>query len=132
MKISEHLTKADAFERSAAKLDPPQDTALYVVMLLRAATNRVNAALHVLGTTTEGAAAPVKLGDLNHTYKPNLNVPVPDQLRAAFKNLALIEDLRTDYVRGNKSADSAMLDAWRAAYAGILRDTDSLLARERA
>jgi hypothetical protein len=75
MKISEHLTKADAFERSAAKLDPAQDTALYVVMLLRAATNRVNAALHVLGTTTEAAATPVKLGDLNHTYKPKLNVP---------------------------------------------------------
>ena len=131
MKISEHLTKADAFERSAAKLDPPQDTALYVVMLLRAATNRVNAALHVLGTTTEGAAAPVKLGDLNHTYKPKLNVPVPDELRAAFKNLALIEDLRTDYVRGNKPADSALLNAWRAAYAEIRRDTDPILSRER-
>lgn len=130
MKISEHLTKANAFERSAAKLDPAQDTALYVVMLLRAATNRVNAALHVLGTTTEGAATPVKLGDLNHTYKPKLNVPVPDELRAAFKNLALIEDLRTDYVRGNKSADAALLNAWRAAYAGIRHDTDPILTRE--
>jgi hypothetical protein len=131
MKTSEHLTKADAFERSAAKLDPTQDTALYVVMLLRAATNRVNAALHVLGTTTtEGAATSVKLGDLNHTYKPKLNVPVPIELRAAFENLALIEDLRTDYVRGNKSADTALLNAWRAAYAGIRRDTDPMLTRE--
>jgi hypothetical protein len=130
MKTSEHLLKANAFDCSAAKLDPAKDTALYVVMLLRAGTNRVNAALHVLGTTAEDAATPDKLGDLNHTYKPKLNVPVPDELNAAFKHLALIEDLRTDYVRGNKVADSALLNACRTAYAGILRDTDSLLARE--
>ena len=132
MKTSEHLTKADAFDRSAAKLDPARDTALYVVMLLRAGTNRVNAALHVLGTTTDGAATPAKLGDLNHTYKPKLNVPVPDELRAAFVHLALIENMRTDYVRGNKPADTAILNACRVAYAGICRDTDPILARERS
>ena len=130
MKISEHLSKADAFERAVAKLDPTGDGELYVVFLMRAGTNRVNAALHVLGTTIDGAATPVKLGDLNHTYKPKLNVPVPNELRSAFTHLALIEDLRTDYVRGNKPADTAILNACRAAYAGIRRDTDSILVRE--
>lgn len=132
MKVCEHLIKAEAFDRSAAKLDPASDTALYFIMLLRAGTNRVNAALHVLGTTTDGAATPAKLGDLNHTYKPKLNEPVPDELRAAFTHLDLIENLRADYVRGNKPADAAILNASRAAYAGIRRATDPLLARERA
>ena len=132
MKINEHLTKAEAFDHSATKLDPAEDTALYFVMLLRAGTNRVNAALHALGTTTDGAATPAKLGDLNHTYKPKLKVPVPDELRAAFEYLALIENLRADYVRGNRPADTAILNASRAAYAGIRRDTDPILARERS
>ena len=77
MKIEEHLQKADAFEKSATKLDAATDSALYVVFLLRAGTNRVNAALHALHTTTDGKATAEKLGDLNHTYKPRLNVPVP-------------------------------------------------------
>ena len=129
MKISEHLAKTAAFDRAAAVLDPAADTALYIVMLLRAGTNRVNAALHVLGTTTDGVGTPVQIGDLNHTYKPKLNVPVPAELQAAFKHLAHIEELRTDYVRGNKDAKPAMLDACAAAYAGIRGDTDPILAQ---
>ena len=131
MRISEHLSKAEAFDRSAAKLDPAMDTALYVLMLLRAGTNRVNAALHALGITTDGMATPGKLGDLNHTYKPALNVPVPDELRVAFKDLALIEDMRTDYVRGNKRADTAILHACSAAHAEICRVVDRIVARTR-
>jgi hypothetical protein len=127
MKISEHLSKAAAFERSAAKLDPRSDSALYVVFLLRAATNRVNAALHALGTTTDSAATAAKLGDLNHTYKPKLNVPVPREMQASFIHLALIEDMRTDYVRGSKLLDAAALDACNAAYRGICDDTRPLL-----
>lgn len=129
MNIKEHLAKSAAFDRAAAKLDPQNDTALYVVMLLRAGTNRINAALHALGTTTDGAATPERLGDLNHTYKPKLNVPVPGELRVAFAHLAHLEGLRTDYVRGNRQADRAMLDACAAAYSGIRGETDPLLAR---
>ena len=129
MKISEHLSKAAAFDGAAAALDPAADTALYVVMLLRAGTNRINAALHALGITTDGASMPAKLGDLNHTYKPKLNVPVPAELQAAFSYLAYIEDLRNDYVRGNKPADRAMLDTLAVAYAGIRGDTDPILER---
>lgn len=132
MKISEHLTKAEAFERAIAKLDPRGDGALYAVFLMRAGTNRVNAALHALGVTTEGAATPAKLGDLNHTYKPELNTPVPDRLRAAFKHLAFIENLRPDYVRGPKPVDDAMIAACRTAYAGIRNATDPILARQRS
>ena len=129
MKIEEHLLKADAFERAAAKLAPQIDSALYVVYLLRAGTNRVNAALHALKTTTDVKATAEKLGDLNHTYKPKLNVPVPEELRAAFTHLALIEEMRTDYVRGDKFLDAAMLDTCNAAYRGICDDTTRLQAR---
>ena len=132
MKISEHLIKAEAFERAIAKLDPRGDGALYAVFLMRAGTNRVNAALHALGITTDGAATPVKLGDLNHTYKPELNAPVPDRLRAAFKHLAFIEDLRPDYVRGPKPVDGAMVAACEAAYTAIRTATDTILARDRS
>lgn len=131
MKIEEHLLKADAFEKSAAKLDAAADSALYVVFLLRAGTNRVNAALHALQTTTDGKATAQKLGDLNHTYKPKLNVPVPAQLRAAFTHLALIEEMRTDYVRGDKFLDAAALRACNAAYRGISKDTQPLLTQGR-
>lgn len=129
MQIRDHLSKAEAFEHSIAKLDPIEDGALYVVFLMRAATNRVNAALHALGVTGNGTATPAKLGDLNHTYKPKLITPVPDELRAAFKHLAFIEDLRPDYVRGSKPVDYAILTACEAAYADIRRDTDAILAR---
>jgi len=127
MKIGEHLLKAEAFERSAAKLDPGSDSALYVVFLLRAATNRVNAALHALGTTTDGVATAQQLGDLNHTYKPKLNVPVPDKLKASFRHLALIESMRADYVRGDKLLDAAALANCNAAYRGVCDDTRALL-----
>jgi hypothetical protein len=130
MKIRDHLLKAEAFERSASKLDPTTDTALYVVFLLRAGTNRINAALHALKTTTDGAATPEKLGDLNHTYKPRLKVPVPNELKMAFQHLAMIEDLRTDYVRGSKRFDAATLAVCNAAFHGICADTGPILARE--
>jgi hypothetical protein len=129
MKVEEHLSKANAFERAAAKLAPGSDSALYVVYLLRAGTNRVNAALHALKTTTDGKPTAQQLGDLNHTYKPKLNVPVPGELRAAFSHLALIEEMRTDYVRGDKLLDATMLDACHAAYRGICDDTTPLLTR---
>lgn len=131
MKISEHLTKAEAFERTIAKLDPTGDGALYVVFLMRAGTNRINAALHALGITTDGAATPAKVGDLNHTYKPKLNTPGPDQLRAAFKHLAFIEDLRPDHVRGPKPVDYAMAAACKTAYTAIRSATDPILGRQR-
>jgi hypothetical protein len=132
MQIRDHLSKAEAFERSLAKLEPTEDGALYAVFLMRAATNRVNAALHALGVTSVGAATPAKLGDLNHTYKPKLITPVPDELRAAFKHLAFIEDLRPDYVRGPMPIDDAMVATCRTAYAAIRRETDTILARERS
>ncbi len=131
MKISEHLSKAEAFERTIAKLDPTGDGALYVVFLMRAATNRVNAALHALGITTDGAATPARIGDLNHTYKPELNTPVPDPLRRAFGHLAFIENLRPAYVRGPEPVDATLAAACKTAYAAIRSETDAILAGER-
>jgi hypothetical protein len=75
---------------------------------------------------------PAKLGDLNHTYKPKLITPVPDELRAAFKHLAFIEGLRPDYVRGPKLVDDATRALCETAYADIRRDTDTILARKRS
>jgi hypothetical protein len=132
MQIRDHLSKVEAFERSIAKLDPIEDGALYAVFLMRAATNRVNAALHALGVTSDGAATPARLGDLNHTYKPKLITPVPDALRAAFRHLAFIEGLRPDYVRGPKPVDDATRAMCGTAYAAIRRDTDAILGRNNS
>ena len=60
MLIREHLERAIGFEKSLAKLDPICDSELYVIFLMRAATNRMNAALHALDVTQEG---PVEAGD---------------------------------------------------------------------
>jgi hypothetical protein len=129
LKIKEHLQKADAFERAAGRLAPGTDSALYVVFLLRAGTNRVNAALHALGTTTDGAPTAERLGDLNHTYKPKLNVAVPLEIRTAFRHLAYIEDLRPAYVRGDRFLDADALHGCSAAYRGICNETAPLIER---
>ncbi|OGA20514.1 MAG: hypothetical protein A3I02_04645 [Betaproteobacteria bacterium RIFCSPLOWO2_02_FULL_67_26] len=133
MKIEAHLERAAAFERAVARLDPLEDGELYVVFLMRAGTNRVNAALHALGLTSEavgGAAG--KIGDLNHTYKPKLEVALPPALREAFQHLALLEDLRPEFVRGPGTLDRAMVEACSRAYAGIRACTDSLVGQGTA
>lgn len=127
MKISQHLEKAAVFEQALARLDPVEDTELYIVFLMRAGTNRVNAALHALGLTTEVMGSPGgKVGDLNHTYKPRLDVALPPAMRVAFKHLALLEDLRAEFVRGPGVLDRAMAEACSRAYAGIRDCTDSI------
>ncbi|MBX9810044.1 MAG: hypothetical protein K2Y16_00325 [Burkholderiales bacterium] len=127
MKITDHLEKASAFERALAKLNPLVDGELYTVFLMRAGTNRLNAALHALGITTDGAATAAKLGDLNHTYKPKLNSTVPPELKEAFMRLSYIEDLRPDYVRGSKTLNISTVSKAESAYAAIKHDTDAVL-----
>lgn len=131
MKIHEHLERAAAFEQAIARLDPTADTELFVVFLMRAGTARVNATLHALGITSEimGGTAE-KIGDLNHTYKPKVEVPIPLQMQEAFGHLAFLEDLRPDFVRGARILDDAGAAACRAAYAGICALTTSLLENE--
>lgn len=119
MKINEHLEKADAFERSLAKLDPIADTELFVVFLMRVCTNRLNAALHGLNFTTEAPAGSGRIGDLNHTYKPKLDAALPEELRSVFERLSYIEELRTDFVRGPKLLTEADVAECRAAHADI-------------
>jgi hypothetical protein len=129
MKIEEHIRKAEAFEATLARLDPLADGELYSVFLMRAATNRVNAALHALGATTDGPATATQVGDLNHTYKPPLKAPVPGPLAAAFTELAFIENLRPDFVRGPKPMDAATAARARAAFARIKDDTAAILGK---
>lgn len=130
MKIAEHLKKAQAFEAALARLDPVEDGEIYAVFLMRAATNRLNAALHALGTTTDGAATNAKLGDLNHTYKPPMKSPVPAPLAESFRELAFIENLRPDFVRGPANMDRATAERAQAAHAHVKRDTDAVLGKQ--
>jgi hypothetical protein len=118
MKINDHLEKACAFERSLAKLDPIADTELFVVFLMRACTNRLNAALHVIGFTSE-AAASGRISDLNHTYKPKLDTAPPEELRSAFEQLGYIEELRAEFVRGPRLLTEAEVAKCRTAHDDI-------------
>lgn len=131
MKIREHLERAAAFEQAIVRLDPAADTELFIVFLMRAATARVNAALHALGITSDvmgGAGG--KLGDLNHTYKPRLEAELPPNMKRAFACLAFLEDLRPDFVRGSRILDDAGATACHTAYAEIRALTASLLENE--
>lgn len=130
MEINEHLEKTKAFERSLAKLDPIDDTELFVVFLMRACTNRLNAALHALGVTREAAAgSDGRIGDLNHTYKPKLDAAPPEQLRSVFERLSYIEELRADFVRGPKLLSEAEVAECRAAHADITARTGQIFER---
>lgn len=129
MKISTHLEKAEAFERSLARLDPTEDTELFVVFLMRACTNRLNAALHTLDFTTEALASDGRIGDLNHTYKPKLDTPPPDELRSVFERLSYIEELRADFVRGPRLLTETEVAQCRAAHVEITTRTSGIFER---
>lgn len=124
MQVEEHLRRAAGFEGSAAKLDPVQDTELYVVFLMRAGTNRVNAALHAMGMTDVQPSA-ARIGDLNHTYKPPLPGEPPREVKAMFEPLKYLEDLRPQYVRGPLILTPALVKSCRRAY-------DDIVARSTA
>lgn len=128
MLVSEHLARAASFERSIAKLDPVEDTELYVVFLMRAATNRVNAALHALGVT-DTVAAGARLGDLNHSYKPRLEGNLPAEVQQMFAPLKFLEDLRPEYVRGPLLITPELADACRCAYEEVVALTTAILER---
>lgn len=130
MKISEHIARAESFERSIARLDPIEDTELYVVFLMRAATNRVNAALHALGVTDTVASA-MRVGDLNHTYKPKLEGDLPSEVQRMFQPLKYLEDLRPDYVRGPLVLTPELADACRGAHAEVVALTTAILERRQ-
>lgn len=130
MQISEHLARAESFERSIARLDPVEDGELYVVFRMRASTNRVNAALHALGVTDTAASAS-RVGDLNHSYKPRLEGDLPAEVQQMFRPLKFLEDLRPDYVRGPLPLTPELVDACERAAAEILSLTNEILERRR-
>lgn len=122
MESNEHLRRAASFEKSAAKLDPIEDTELFVVFMMRAGTNRVNAALHAMGITDTQSSA-IRVGDLNHTYKPKLTVELPVSVAQMFQSLKHIEDLRPLYVRGPDKLTADQVQACRQAYQDIVART---------
>lgn len=130
MLIDEHLARAASFEASAAKLDAIQDTELYVVFLMRAATARVNAALHALGVTYPVAAG-ARTGDLNHSYKPRLEGELPAQVQPMFAALKYIEDLRPEYVRGPLLLTPDLAAACRRAHDEVVARTSAILEQRK-
>ena len=126
MQTREHLSRAESFERSAAKLDPIEDTELFVVFMMRAGTNRVNAALHAMGVT-DVQASPARVGDLNHTYKPRLEGKLPAPVEEMFEPLRYLEELRPDYVRGPQSLTPAIARECREAYEDIVARTAQII-----
>lgn len=130
MQVQEHLRRAASFERSATKLDPVLDTELYVVFLMRAGTNRVNAALHAMGIT-DPHPSPARIGDLNHTYKPPLPGELPGAVKAMFEPLKTIEDLRPQYVRGPSLLTPALAQACRRAYDEVVARTEAIIGHSK-
>ena len=128
MLIGEHLKRAASFEASAAKLDPIEDAELYVVFLMRAATARVNAALHALGVT-DPVAAGARIGDLNHSYKPRLEGDLPAEVQQLFAPLKFIEDLRPEYVRGPLVLTAELADSCRRAHEEVVQRTNVIFER---
>jgi len=126
MEPREHLRRAASFEASLSKLDPVEDGALYVVFLMRAGTNRVNAALHVMGITDVQASA-ARVGDLNHTYKPRLEGELPAEVKRLFEPLSFIENLRPEYVRGPRALTADLARQCRQAYDDIVARTSPIL-----
>lgn len=133
MRPQEHLKRAASFEASAFKLDPIEDGELYIVFLMRAGTNRVNAALHVMGVTDEQPSA-ARVGDLNHSYKPRLEGELPAVVTKLFQPLSFIEDLRPQYVRGPQALNAELAQRCRQAYDDIVARTSKILdpAKEAA
>jgi len=127
MEPQEHLKRAASFEASLAKLDPLKDGALYVVFLMRAGTNRVNAALHVMGITDVTASAH-RVGDLNHSYKPRLEGELPAEVQRMFQPLSYIENLRPEYVRGGQALTPDVVKQCRKAHEEIVKYTGPFLA----
>lgn len=78
------------------KLDRDADYEIFVEACMLAGTHWLNALLHKLSITQEGA-------DLLHSDKPPLPVTPGAELQPYFAAMKLIEDLRPDYLRGTKS-----------------------------
>lgn len=128
MQIQEHLRRAESFEASARKLDPVRDTELYVIYLMRAATSRVNAALHALGIT-DVQASTGRIGDLNHTYKPPLPAALPAEVKAMFVPLAFIENLRPQFVRGPLKLTAELVKSCCLAHEEVVARSAAILDR---
>lgn len=126
MLIREHLAQAASFEASAAKLDAIEDTELYVIFLMRAGTARINAALHALGVTAPVAAG-MRIGDLNHSYKPHLEGDLPAEVPPMFAALKYIEDLRPEYVRGPLLLNPELVAACRRAHEEVVVRTNTVM-----
>lgn len=95
---------------------------------MRAGTSRVNAALHALGITDVQSSA-MRIGDLNHTYKPPLSAEPPAEVKAMFEPLTFIENLRPEYVRGPSKLTADLVQSCRLAHEEVVARSTAIIER---
>ena len=152
MKIASHLEKFARLDALLARLDPVNDSELWIWTAMNSCTNLLNAALHRCGASAEldsfhtqidglytvpdraGGALVDALhppGDLMHVGQPPLAMALAPAIKRACVALRVLEDLREPYVRGNEPIPTSAEGRWRDAYRECvteLRDALGLLA----
>jgi hypothetical protein len=121
MKPQDHVTKARRIEATiVAKLDFDRDYELCLEGYMLAGTHYLNAVLHKRGVTREQF-------DLSHTDRPRLDAPIDETLRPLFEALRQVEDLRPDYLRGNKTWNAEDGRRCRESYEQVRRLAEKAL-----
>lgn len=147
MRIVDHRAKITAFERAMGKLESPEDWRLYVWMIEKAATQRMNAAFHAWGLTPVYPAGAVDLplmpkpageafqdagryqvmaerGDLIHVRFLGKDLALSEESECALATMEFIERERVEIVRGEEPQTETTRQKWRGAYHELVRITD--------
>ena len=137
MKVATHIEKFNRLDDALARLSAEADHELWIWTAMNACVNLLNAALHRSGLTNETDSFHTQVeglyarpdrstgtladaihapGDVMHAGQPALATPLPHAIAKASAALALIEDLREPFVRGNREPNAALLADWERAY----------------
>jgi hypothetical protein len=137
MKIAAHVEKFRRLDATLARLDPSEDSELWIWTAMNAGVQLLNAALHREGATHEidsfhtqveglyavpdrahGTVADTMHGpgDVMHVCQPALERPVSAAIARASAALKLIEDLREPHVRGSDPVSPDAAVSWTRAY----------------
>ena len=150
MKIASHLEKIERLKALRERLDPAEDFEIWAWTSMTIATNGINAVHHHLGLADVTEFFPHQIpgvyvrpepedghwqkviappGDVIHVGLPPLKGLPPEELKAAYASLEVLEQLRERYVRGNTSISEVVITETERAYVGCLSITNDLLAR---
>ena len=151
MKIAAHLEKVKRLDAVRGRLDPLEDFELWFWMTLSAGTQALNAALHSVGATdagdyfcTQSADVYLEAGDEQGAWKhairfgcdvvhvgmPPIEAPIPAALERACRAMAVIEEVRDPFVRGDGEVTPAVVARCDDAYRECLRLTTEVLESE--